>query len=61
MKIVFSGGGTLGPVVPLLAIAESCRKEDPKVQLVWVGTKNGPEREIVEQYDIPFFTMTAGK
>ncbi len=61
MKIVFSGGGTLGPVVPLLAIAEVYRAKDPKVQLVWVGTKNGPEREIVEQYDIPFFTMTAGK
>ncbi len=61
MKIVFSGGGTLGPVVPLIAIAEACRMQDPKVQLVWVGTKNGPEREVVEQYDIPFFTMTAGK
>ena len=60
-KIVFSGGGTLGPVVPLLAIAEAYRAKDPRVQLVWVGTKNGPERELVEQYDIPFFTMTAGK
>lgn len=61
MKIVFSGGGTLGPVIPLIAIAEAYRAKDPKVQLVWVGTKNGPEREIVEQYGISFFTMTAGK
>jgi len=61
MKIVFSGGGTLGPVVPLLAIAESYRAYDAEAKFVWVGTKNGPEKEIVEQYDIPFFTMTAGK
>lgn len=61
MKIVFSGGGTLGPVTPLLAIAEVCRKKYPDTQFVWIGTKNGPEKEIVEKAGIRFVTLTSGK
>lgn len=61
MKIMFSGGGTLGPVVPLLAISEIYKKHDPEAEFVWVGTKKGPEKFIVAQYKIPFFTITSGK
>lgn len=61
MKIVFSGGGTLGPVVPLLAIAEAVRAKYPDAEFVWVGTRNGPEEELIKQYGIRFVTMTAGK
>ena len=61
MKILFSGGGTLGPVVPLLAIAEIYKKHNLQVEFVWVGTKNGPEKELVEQYGIHFFAITSGK
>src|SRR3990167_8031404 len=61
MKILFSGGGTLGPVVPLLAIAEIYHKHNPQVEFIWVGTKNGPEKELVDRYHIPFFTITSGK
>jgi len=51
----------LGPVMPLLAVAEICRARDAATQFVWVGTKTGPERELVEKYDIPFFVIGAGK
>ena len=61
MKIVFSGGGTLGPVAPLLAIAETYKKIHPEVEFVWVGTKNGPEKELVSKYQIPFFVISSGK
>lgn len=61
MKIILSGGGTLGPVVPLLAITEACKQQGLEVDFIWVGTKNGPEKDIVAQYDIPFYTMIAGK
>src|SRR3989344_3444225 len=61
MKILFSGGGTLGPVVPLLAIAEIYKKHNPQAEFIWVGTENGPEKELVEQYQIPFFTVISGK
>jgi len=60
-KIMFSGGGTLGPVVPLLAIAEIYRKHNPGAKFAWVGTKTGPEKFLIDQYDIPFYTITSGK
>lgn len=51
----------MGPVVPLLAIAEIYHKHNPQAEFVWVGTENGPEKEIVEQYQIPFFIIISGK
>ena len=58
---MFSGGGTLGPVTPLLSIAETCKNAYPNTQFVWVGTKHGPEKEVVESYKIPFYPIGAGK
>lgn len=61
MKIIFSGGGTLGSVAPLLAIGEAIRARYPGVQLAWVGTKTGPERALVTAAGVPFFVIGAGK
>ncbi len=61
MKILFSGGGTLGPVTPLLAMKEQMAKAHPDAQFLWVGTKRGPERALVESYHIPFTTLSSGK
>jgi UDP-N-acetylglucosamine--N-acetylmuramyl-(pentapeptide) pyrophosphoryl-undecaprenol N-acetylglucosamine transferase len=61
MKILFSGGGTLGPVVPLLAIAEIYKKYDPQAEFFWIGTEHGPERDLIAEYGIPFFTIMSGK
>ncbi|PJE77224.1 hypothetical protein COV05_00405 [Candidatus Uhrbacteria bacterium CG10_big_fil_rev_8_21_14_0_10_48_16] len=57
MKIVFTGGGTMGPVTPLLAVWEAWRVVDPTVEALWVGTKRGPERSTVEAQGIPFFSL----
>lgn len=61
MKILLSGGGTLGSVAPLLAIKEIYQAGHPDCRFIWVGTKEGPERELVEKYGIPFFAIPAGK
>ena len=61
MKIMFSGGGTLGPVVPLLAIAEIYKKHDNQAEFFWVGTQRGPEKDLIAEYNIPFFTVMSGK
>lgn len=61
MKILFTGGGTLGPVTPLLAVAESWKKRDPEIEFVWVGTKQGPEREFVEKEGIRFRSITVAR
>jgi UDP-N-acetylglucosamine--N-acetylmuramyl-(pentapeptide) pyrophosphoryl-undecaprenol N-acetylglucosamine transferase len=52
-KIIFSGGGSGGPVMPLLAVAEELLRTDeaPAPDLVFVGTYSGPEREMVVAFN----------
>lgn len=59
--IVFTGGGTLGPVTPLLAVAAEWKKRDPFVKFTWIGTPDGPERLLVESAKIPFIALKAPK
>lgn len=61
MKVLFSGGGTLGSVTPLLAIYEAVKEAYPECEFVWVGTNSGPERELVEKEGIRFISITSGK
>ncbi|MFH0857431.1 MAG: UDP-N-acetylglucosamine--N-acetylmuramyl-(pentapeptide) pyrophosphoryl-undecaprenol N-acetylglucosamine transferase [Candidatus Magasanikbacteria bacterium] len=61
MKILFSGGGTLGPVTPLLAIKEALDTHDKKIEYLWIGTKDGPEKELIVGHQIPFYTIASGK
>ncbi len=60
-KILLSGGGTLGPVTPLLAVVEVWRESGVAAEFAWVGTKRGPERALVEASRIPFHTLRAPK
>lgn len=61
MKIILSGGGTLGPVTPLLAIKEVIQKHHADAQFLWVGTKHGPERDLLKELNIEFTTLSSGK
>lgn len=61
MKIIFSGGGTLGPVTPLLAIYEIVKEKYPDASFVWIGTKDGPEKDLIMKVNIPFFVLSSGK
>jgi UDP-N-acetylglucosamine--N-acetylmuramyl-(pentapeptide) pyrophosphoryl-undecaprenol N-acetylglucosamine transferase len=61
MKIILSGGGTLGPVTPLLAVAEAIKKAHPFCALLWVGTKHGPEKYLVQEAGINYKVISAGK
>jgi UDP-N-acetylglucosamine--N-acetylmuramyl-(pentapeptide) pyrophosphoryl-undecaprenol N-acetylglucosamine transferase len=60
-SIVFAGGGTIGPVAPLLAVAEEMLKNQPDLSVVWAGTDSGPERDLVEPYGFPFFEIPVAK
>lgn len=56
-KIILSGGGTIGSVTPLLAIAEKM----PEENFLFIGTKNGPEKDLVTNQGIKFVSITSGK
>ncbi len=58
---MMTGGGTLGPVTPLLAVIEAWRRQDPTALFVWVGTKSGPERDVIAKQLIPFHGLRAPK
>ena len=61
MKILLSGGGTLGPVTPLLAMVEIFRTKYPEAEFLWVATEKGPEIEIVSTYKIKTVVIASGK
>ncbi|RMD51747.1 UDP-N-acetylglucosamine--N-acetylmuramyl-(pentapeptide) pyrophosphoryl-undecaprenol N-acetylglucosamine transferase [Candidatus Parcubacteria bacterium] len=60
-RILFTGGGTLGPVTPLLAIARELRKINSDLEMFWLGTDTGPERALVESSHIHFFSVSTPK
>jgi len=59
-KILLTGGGTGGSVAPLLAVYDEL-KDDGKFEFLWLGTKFGPEREMVEKAGIKFRAISGGK
>ncbi len=61
MKILFVGGGSLGPVTPLLATIRALKRLNSKVECVWVGTPAGPEQGLIEAEHIPFFSVAVAK
>jgi UDP-N-acetylglucosamine--N-acetylmuramyl-(pentapeptide) pyrophosphoryl-undecaprenol N-acetylglucosamine transferase len=56
--IVLSGGGTLGSVVPLIALADDLKND---YRFVFIGTAQGPEQTLVKAEGLPFQTVAAGK
>lgn len=52
-KIILSGGGSGGPVTPLLAVAEELLKNEDVLapKLIFVGTYDGPERKMVASFN----------
>lgn len=59
--ILLTGGGTLGPVTPLLAVVEAWRRREGDATFAWIGTHHGPERLLVERAKIPFTALAAPK
>ncbi len=59
--ILLTGGGTLGPVTPLLGIIDAWKVVDHNAKFSWIGTPSGPERAIIERLRIPFFELNAPK
>ena len=55
-KILLVGGGTLGSVMPLLAVT----KKYPADYSFW-GTPNGPEVLLIKEKNIKFRSILSGK
>ena len=59
-KIIMTGGGSAGHVMPNIALIEKLRDEGYEIH--YIGTKNGIERELVEKYDyVTYHPISSGK
>lgn len=61
LKVVLTGGGTMGSVSPLLAVYEELKKRDAGWDAIWIGTKEGPEAKVVKDFGIPFMSISSGR
>ena len=61
MNILFAGGGTGGPVAPVLAVAQNLKSQHPKARLLFVGTRRGPEQRMAEAAGLEFTSIVSGK
>ena len=61
MRILLAGGGSGGPVAPLLSVAKKIHSLHKSSNFLLVGTNNGPEQQMAEAANIPFVAIPAGK
>lgn len=65
IRIIFTGGGTLGSVTPLLAVREflqnTSNTKHSTAQCLWIGTHHGIEQKFLQNHSIPFIGIFSGK
>ena len=61
MTILFVGGGTLGPVTPLMAVLRRMKKLRPDLEFAWAGTPDGPEGELILREGVAFYPIPVAK
>ncbi len=47
MRVMLAGGGTGGHVYPAVAIIDALRREDPNVEIAYIGTRRGLESRVL--------------
>lgn len=58
-RIVLTGGGTAGHVTPCIALLPELKKEGYDIQ--YIGSYNGIDRKLIEEYKIPYYGISSGK
>ena len=58
-KIVLTGGGSAGHVTPNIALIPALKKAG--YEIYYIGSYNGIEKKLIEDYNIPYFGIATGK
>lgn len=58
-KIIMTGGGSAGHVTPNLALIPKLKEEGFDIK--YIGSKDGIEKEIIKNANIPYFEISSGK
>ncbi len=54
MKLIVSAGGTGGHIYPALAIINKFREKEPNLEVLYIGTHNRMEKDIIPKYNIKY-------
>jgi UDP-N-acetylglucosamine--N-acetylmuramyl-(pentapeptide) pyrophosphoryl-undecaprenol N-acetylglucosamine transferase len=58
-RIVLTGGGSAGHVTPNIALIPALRKAG--YEIFYIGSYEGIEKRLIEDYNIPYFGIATGK
>ena len=58
-RIVLTGGGTAGHVTPNIALIPELKREG--YEIFYIGSHDGIEKKLIEEYDIPYYGISSGK
>ena len=58
-RIILTGGGTAGHVTPNIALIPELQKRGYEIH--YVGSKDGIEKKLIEEFDIPYYGISSGK
>ncbi len=58
-RIVLTGGGTAGHVTPCIALLPELKEEGYDIH--YIGSYNGIEKKLIEEYGIPYYGISSGK
>ena len=58
-RIILTGGGTAGHVTPNIALLPELKKRG--YEIFYVGSKEGMEKELISNLDIPYYGISSGK
>jgi UDP-N-acetylglucosamine--N-acetylmuramyl-(pentapeptide) pyrophosphoryl-undecaprenol N-acetylglucosamine transferase len=61
LAILLAGGGSGGSATPVLAVGACLRELRPNVELLLVGTRDGPEQDLAAADGVPFASVSSGK
>lgn len=56
-KFIFAGGGTGGHLYPALAVAQKLRQLKPEAEILFIGTRNKIESQVVPAHNFNFKTI----
>lgn len=54
MKVVITAGGTGGHIFPALALISKLKEKDKDVEILYIGTTNRMEKDIIPKEEIPY-------
>ncbi len=61
MKIILTGGGSGGHIVPLISVARKIKEKVPDVKFLFIGPKGKLEEEFMKAEGIPAKSVVVGK